>query len=173
MIGAGLVAGLVGFAGLPDLVAAILALLLFPLLLARRPPLPARGARRTAMTACPLCGGSTEAAFTTTDRNRAITAEPFRYRRCTACRSLHLENVPDDLGPYYPAEYFSLPDLEGLRAQAMPERWRMELVAAHATPPGRLTEIGPGNGIFAIQALDAGFEVAAIEVDDRACAYLA
>ena len=60
----------------------------------------------------------------------------------------------------------------GLRAQAVPERWRMELVAAHAAPPGRLTEIGPGNGIFAIQALDAGFEVAAIEVDERACAYL-
>jgi 2-polyprenyl-3-methyl-5-hydroxy-6-metoxy-1,4-benzoquinol methylase len=124
------------------------------------------------MTACPLCGGATEVAFTTTDRNRAITAEPFRYRGCSVCRSLHLENVPGDLGSYYPADYFSRPDLEGLRAQAVPERWRMELVAAHAAPPGRLTEIGPGNGIFAIQALDAGFEVAAIEVDDRACAYL-
>jgi 2-polyprenyl-3-methyl-5-hydroxy-6-metoxy-1,4-benzoquinol methylase len=124
------------------------------------------------MSPCPLCGGPAEAAFTTTDRNRGVTAEPLRYRRCAACRSLHLENVPEDLGAYYPADYFSLPDLAGLRAQAVPERWRMELVAAHASPPGRLTEIGPGNGIFAIQALDAGFEVAAIEVDERACAHL-
>ena len=44
--------------------------------------------------------------------------QPFRYRRCTRCRSLHLENVPADLGAYYPDEYFSLPDLAGLRAQA-------------------------------------------------------
>jgi SAM-dependent methyltransferase len=122
--------------------------------------------------ACPLCGGPTEAAFTTRDRNRAITAEPFRYRRCTDCRSLHLENVPADLGAYYPDDYFSLPDLPGLRAQALAERWRMELVGAHAGPPGRLTEIGPGNGIFAIQALDAGFDTAVVEIDERACAYL-
>jgi 2-polyprenyl-3-methyl-5-hydroxy-6-metoxy-1,4-benzoquinol methylase len=119
---------------------------------------------------CPLCGGVTEAAFTTRDRNRAVTSDPFRYRRCTACRSLYLENVPADLGAYYPADYFSLPDLEGLRAQAVPERWRMELVPV--SPPGRLTEIGPGNGIFVVQALDAGFEVAVIEADERACAYL-
>jgi 2-polyprenyl-3-methyl-5-hydroxy-6-metoxy-1,4-benzoquinol methylase len=124
------------------------------------------------MTPCPLCGAPTEAAFTTRDRNRAVSDESFRYRRCTACGSLHLENVPADLGPYYPADYFSLPDLDGLRAQAVPERWRMELLRAHVAPPGRLTEIGPGNGIFAVQALDAGFEVAAIEVDESACAYL-
>jgi 2-polyprenyl-3-methyl-5-hydroxy-6-metoxy-1,4-benzoquinol methylase len=122
--------------------------------------------------ACPLCGGATAAAFSTHDRNRAMTAEPFRYRRCARCRSLHLQNVPADLGAYYPNDYFSLPDLAGLRAQAVPERWRMELVAAHAAPPGRLTEIGPGNGIFAIQALDAGFDTAVIEMDERACAYL-
>lgn len=124
------------------------------------------------MIACPLCGGPTEAAFTTCDRNRAITADRFRYRRCTACRSLHLANPPADLGAHYPGEYFSLPDLAGLRAQAVPERWRMELVTAHARPPGRLTEIGPGNGIFAVQALDAGYEVAVIEMDARASAYL-
>ena len=124
------------------------------------------------MIDCPLCGAPTDAAFTTRDRNRAITAEPFRYRRCSRCRSLHLENVPADLAAYYPGDYFSLPDLDGLRAQAEPERWRLELVAAHARPPGRLTEIGPGNGIFAIQALDAGFDTAVIEMDERACAYL-
>ena len=124
------------------------------------------------MIACPLCGGAAAAAFTTRDRNRAISAEPFRYRYCLRCRSLHLENVPADLGAYYPDDYFSLPDLAGLRAQALPERWRMELVAAHAGPPGRLTEIGPGNGIFAVQALDAGFETVVVEVDERACAYL-
>ena len=129
-------------------------------------------ARLPPVIACPLCSGPTETAFTTHDRNRAITAERFRYRRCTACRSLNLENVPADLGAYYPDEYFSLPDMPGLRAQAARERWRMALVAAHIQPPGRLTEIGPGNGIFAIQALDAGYDTVVVEMDARACAYL-
>jgi 2-polyprenyl-3-methyl-5-hydroxy-6-metoxy-1,4-benzoquinol methylase len=121
---------------------------------------------------CPLCGGPTEAAFNTRDRNRAITAEPFRYRRCTACRSLHLENPPADLGAFYPDDYFALPDLADLRTQAKAERWRMELLAPHTGPPGRLTEIGPGNGIFTIQAIDAGFDTAIVEMNERACAYL-
>ena len=124
------------------------------------------------MIDCPLCGAPTEAAFTTSDRNRAITAASFRYRRCTRCRSLHLENVPTDLGTYYPDGYFSLPDLPGLEEQGRAERWRLALVTAHVPPPGRLTEIGPGNGIFAIQSKNAGFDTAVVEMDERACAYL-
>jgi len=120
---------------------------------------------------CPLCGCPTDAAFTARDRNRAITGLAFRYRLCPACRSLHLENVPEDLGAYYPPEYYSLPTLDELRASAVAESYRLEFVRRHAGG-GRLTEIGPGNGIFAIQALDAGFDTAAIEMDGAACAYV-
>ena len=62
----------------------------------------------------------------TRDRNRAITAEPFRYRFCTDCRSLHLVDVPAELGAYYPDDYFSLPDLAAAAAA--------ERVVAHASP---------------------------------------
>ena len=58
---------------------------------------------------CPLCGGRTEQAFVTSDRNRGVTGDRFRYDRCTRCGSLHLVNVPDDLGPFYAGEYFVLP----------------------------------------------------------------
>jgi SAM-dependent methyltransferase len=119
-----------------------------------------------------LCGGSSSAAFTTRDRNRAIDAKPFRYRRCGACRSLFLENVPQDLGPYYPQDYHALPTVDELRRFAAGERYRMDIVARHAAVGGRLTEIGPGNGIFAVQAVDAGFDTAAIEMDAAVCEYL-
>ena len=85
---------------------------------------------------------------------------------------LHLENVPADLAAFYPSEYFDLPTAAQLRAEAAGhERYRMQIVARHARG-GRLVEIGPGNGIFTVQALDAGFDVAAIEADPGACAHL-
>lgn len=120
---------------------------------------------------CPLCAGVTTHAFTTRDRNRAITQEDFHYRRCADCGVLYLENVPEDLSRFYPNEYFGLPTLEELRAQALAERYRMEFVTRNVAP-GRVIEIGPGDGLFAIHALDAGFEVAAIEPDPAAAAHL-
>lgn len=126
----------------------------------------------SAATACPLCGGATAPAFTTPDRNRALSREQFRYARCGGCGTLHLENVPSDLAGFYPGEYFAFPTVEELRAQASGhERYRMQIVARHITG-GRLVEIGPGSGNFAIQALDAGFDVAAIEADPGACRHL-
>jgi SAM-dependent methyltransferase len=38
--------------------------------------------------------------------------------------------------------------------------------------PGHLVEIGPGAGAFSRAALNAGFDVTAIEMDSRACEYL-
>jgi SAM-dependent methyltransferase len=131
--------------------------------------MPALASSRT--ETCPLCGGATAHAFTTRDRNRAISDEPFSYRRCADCGALYLANVPDDLARFYPTEYFVLPALDELRERAVAERWRMALVAPHVAG-GRLIEIGPGDGLFAIQALDAGFDVAAIEADPAAAAHL-
>lgn len=121
---------------------------------------------------CPLCAGPTSAAFATRDRNRGIGEETFHYRRCEDCGVLHLADVPDDLARYYPAEYFGLPAADELRERAVPERYRMEIVGRHVAPGGRLIEIGPGDGIFAVQALDAGFDVAAIEADPAAAEHL-
>jgi 2-polyprenyl-3-methyl-5-hydroxy-6-metoxy-1,4-benzoquinol methylase len=123
------------------------------------------------MTACPLCGGASEVAFVTRDRNRAVSDEPFTYRRCARCASLFLENVPPDLGRYYTDDYFELPTLDGLREQARAEAYRIDLVTPHARG-GRLVEIGPGHGVFAVQAKDAGFETAGIEMDPGAVRYL-
>lgn len=123
------------------------------------------------VTSCPLCGAAAAEAFVTRDRNRAVTTRRFRYLRCTGCAVLFLADVPQDLRCYYGDDYFSLPSLDDLRAAAAGEAYRMDLLRPHASG-GRLVEIGPGNGIFAVQALDAGFEVAAVEADATAAAYL-
>jgi len=35
------------------------------------------------------------------------TREPFRYIECSACGCLQIEAIPEDLSPYYPAQYFA------------------------------------------------------------------
>ena len=120
---------------------------------------------------CPLCNGACAEAFVTRDRNRGVRDDPFQYVRCLSCGVLHLADVPADLAAFYPDTYFGLPALEQIRAQAARELYRIEIVQRHAIA-GRLVEIGPGDGVFAVQALDAGFDVAAIEPDGAAAAHL-
>jgi SAM-dependent methyltransferase len=120
---------------------------------------------------CPLCGGSTEVAFTTTDRNRALSGERFHYRHCLACGTHFLANVPADLSAYYPADYYGFPAAHELDRAAALEAPKLALITRHARP-GRLIEIGPGAGSFALAARNGGFEVTAIEMDPACCEYL-
>jgi SAM-dependent methyltransferase len=120
---------------------------------------------------CPLCGGSSRHAFGTTDRNRGLSAERFAYERCTACGVLFLANVPADLGAYYPEAYYVLPDRGQLLEFARLEAYKIELLRRHLGS-GRVVEIGPGFGVFAHQAKDAGFDYTGIEMDERSCEYL-
>jgi 2-polyprenyl-3-methyl-5-hydroxy-6-metoxy-1,4-benzoquinol methylase len=120
---------------------------------------------------CPLCGGETEGAFTVGDRNRAITARRFHYLRCRSCRTLFLADVPDDLGIYYPDDYYRLPSLAQLDQAAAAERPKLDMLSVHA-PAGSLVDIGAAYGVFARAAQQAGYEVTAIEMDARCCEYL-
>jgi SAM-dependent methyltransferase len=120
---------------------------------------------------CPLCQGRAVAVFTATDRNREISPQPFRYRRCTVCAALSLVDVPQDLGPFYPSEYYELLDPAQLDGLVPVEQHKIDRVRRWAEP-GRLVEIGPGIGVFAHGARRAGYDVTAIEMDERACTYL-
>lgn len=120
---------------------------------------------------CPLCGGVATDAFTARDRNRAITDDEYHYRRCADCGVLALADVPSDLSRFYAQAYFELPTLAAMRDKAAAERYRIELVQRHVAG-GRLIEVGPGDGVFALNANDAGFDVAAIEMDHAAAEHL-
>lgn len=120
---------------------------------------------------CPLCGGAANLAFTAHDRNREISPQPFRYRRCTACQVVSLVDVPKDLTPFYPGEYYDLLTPEQLDGVLHVERHKVDRVRRWVSE-GRLVEIGPGIGVFSYGAKQAGFDVTAIEMDERACRHL-
>jgi len=120
---------------------------------------------------CPLCGAAASAAFTVTDRNRAVSDARFIYYRCPGCGSHFLAEVPADLGRYYPADYYALPSAEELDDLAQRELHKIELLRRWVAP-GRLVEIGAGFGVFARAARNAGFDVTAIEMDRRSVEYL-
>lgn len=122
---------------------------------------------------CRICGGTTTVAFITTDRNRRLSPEPFVYVRCSSCGTFALENVPSDLGAFYPPDYYRVPSgrRELLFAGAAAEREKLALVRRFA-PLGRLLEIGPAIGGFLAVAQDAGYRAEAIEMDPACCAFL-
>jgi 2-polyprenyl-3-methyl-5-hydroxy-6-metoxy-1,4-benzoquinol methylase len=115
---------------------------------------------------CPLCGADSSFAFSVGDRNRRLSDELFDYERCERCATLFLANVPEDLGRYYPSEYYQLPSAEQLERVRRAEAFKLDLLGV--PPAGRLIEVGPGAGGFAYSARRAGFDVTGIEMDARA-----
>jgi 2-polyprenyl-3-methyl-5-hydroxy-6-metoxy-1,4-benzoquinol methylase len=120
---------------------------------------------------CPLCERHSPPYFQTRDLNRGLSRECFRYFRCPACGLIFLSPIPDNLGHYYPREYYGVPTAEQLAARAERERYKIETVQKFM-PAGRLLDIGPSYGAFAYLARRAGFEVEVIERDPACCRFL-
>jgi SAM-dependent methyltransferase len=121
--------------------------------------------------ACPLCEGPSSFVFKTGDRNRGLSGVLFNYRLCEHCRAVFLADPPEDLGRYYPDEYYVFPTGDALERAARAERYKLDLLQPFAGD-GRLVEIGPGPGTFALAARKAGFGVTGIEMDSRSSEHL-
>jgi SAM-dependent methyltransferase len=131
--------------------------------------------KASARSVCPLCGAGGQHVFEAWDsRNPANTAR-FDYHRCGECGSTYLPEIPEDLGSYYPPEYYFRPD--GASWWRLDPNWmaaeqyRMEAIR-RAVSPGVLIELGAGSGTFAEVAKAAGFDVTALEMDSASCAYI-
>jgi 2-polyprenyl-3-methyl-5-hydroxy-6-metoxy-1,4-benzoquinol methylase len=120
---------------------------------------------------CPLCQKSERTAYSVNDRNRSREAPLFTYLKCDHCKVLRLEQIPENLSDFYPSEYYKLPSLEKVKAMGKKDLFKIDLVRQYLQR-GRLLEIGPALGIFAVQAKLAGFEVSAIELDQQCCRFL-
>lgn len=80
--------------------------------------------------------------------------------------------MPDDLGAFYPADYYGLPDSRSAAiARDANAAHRVELVR-RLVPRGRLVEVGPSIGAFVARAQDAGYETSAIEMDPECCRFI-
>ena len=123
------------------------------------------------MAICQFCKGEARVFIRARDYNRRISLRDFDYVRCPACKLISISAVPDDLGHYYTQEYYRIPSLRDLKKVADSERYKIAMVRDYCKS-GRLLEIGPAFGVFAYQAKQAGFEVDAIEMNDKCCRYL-
>ncbi len=111
--------------------------------------------------------------------------DTFEYIRCATCGALSLVRSPDDLGRYYPPDYYSFdttvlklrrsPVMSAKRARAavllrVPPSIRARLIAATRaptlfgwlgglglTPGSRIVDVGSGNGILLASFAREGF----------------
>jgi SAM-dependent methyltransferase len=125
---------------------------------------------------CPLCGAASVFALSASDRNRETTSERFTYNRCSACGTIFMVDVPADLAPYYRGDYHGFrpdgePEWTHNQTLLNVEAFRVAMLRRHVQP-GTLIDVGAGAGAFASAARDAGFDVTAIEMDERCCEYL-
>jgi len=122
--------------------------------------------------ACPRCRQQSPLRLSAKDWNRRITDETFDYYRCAACGIVFLSPIPQDIGKYYPGNYYNIPaSVAKLAAAAELERYKIELVQRFATR-GRLLEIGPAYGAFTWLAKQAGFDAFAIEMSEACCRFM-
>src|SRR4051812_48699435 len=75
---------------------------------------------------CPGCGMTSPLAFSVADINREVSAEQFAYFRCHGCRLIFLDPIPEDLGRYYPDDYYGFSATsEELERVLAPERYKI------------------------------------------------
>jgi SAM-dependent methyltransferase len=121
---------------------------------------------------CRLCGREAPLALVATDRNRRVSSEPFRYVRCSACGTVTLADVPQDLARFYPSGYHALPDSRAEALERDPNAPHRLALVRSIVPSGRLVEIGPSVGAFVALAQDAGYVTSAIEMDPDCCRFI-
>lgn len=122
---------------------------------------------------CKACGNTAEFFVTSFDYNKKISDEAFQYYKCNHCGYIFLDPIPDNIGRFYPTEYYAIPAtaVELADTAKRLQQWKIDTVLQFAQN-GRLLEIGPAYGLFAYLAKQAGFKVTGIEMDHECCEFL-
>lgn len=122
---------------------------------------------------CSQCGNVAKLFKKSFDYHKRISKVEFNYYRCNNCGYIFLYNIPENLGDYYPEEYYALPNntQELERNAFFSQKWKIDTVLNFKSG-GTLLEIGPAYGLFAFLAKRFGFDVTAIEMDRRCCEFL-
>jgi 2-polyprenyl-3-methyl-5-hydroxy-6-metoxy-1,4-benzoquinol methylase len=114
------------------------------------------------VAACPLCGSDTlHAAPQQPD-------PPFGIKQCRKCGFIFLSPRPpvDEMKSYYDS-FYEDPDSaqRNPRQQNRAQRHIRRLIR-HASKPGRLLEVGAGDGYFLHAAREAGWQVEGLELSE-------
>jgi SAM-dependent methyltransferase len=121
---------------------------------------------------CSYCSTESGLYFRSRDYNRKITAVVFDHYRCPKCGLIFISPIPQNLGDYYPDQYYYIPEtVDFLEANSAPEQYKIEIIQRYVKQ-GRLLEIGPSMGCFTYLAKRSGFEAEAIEMDAKCSKFL-
>jgi len=121
---------------------------------------------------CSYCNTESPLCFHSRDYNRRVSRETFDHYRCPRCGLVFISPIPENLGDYYPQEYYFIPEsTDFFAATASHEQYKIEIIRRFVAD-GRLLEIGPSLGSFGYLAKQSGFHVEAIEMDARCSAFL-
>jgi SAM-dependent methyltransferase len=133
------------------------------------------------MNACPICGSSgATAVLKGSDRLYGTTSREFRVMECEECGLLRLDPqpAPEELGKYYPANYWFAPDTSA--ASRMEETYRRFVLGDHVRfaarairdsgARGPLLDAGCGGGLFLGMMRERGFRVLGLDYSRDAAA---
>ena len=121
---------------------------------------------------CSYCNTASSLCFRSKDDNRRVTQDIFDHYLCPGCGLIFISPIPQNLGDYYPQEYYFIPEsVDFLAANAANEKYKIEIIQRYVKQ-GRLLEIGPSLGCFSYLAKQSGFETEAIEMDARCSDFL-
>lgn len=126
------------------------------------------------MKECEVCGATDYSLVTAKERMFGFN-DTFEYLECNSCKGLFLQNIPEDLGTYYPANYYSLGDyvksnslfkvLKRLRYEAFrlgislrPPNYFDWLSQLNVTKKSKIADIGCGNGQLLAELSYCGFK---------------
>ncbi len=120
---------------------------------------PSPSSRAASDEACFVC--ATPLASALPHARDPVTGEVFSVLACPACGVGVTHPVPADLGRYYGAAYYG--KRHGFTSWYRCWR-RARLLARHAATPGRLLDVGCGDGDFLVSAARRGWRVAGTEL---------
>lgn len=126
---------------------------------------------------CPLCDSYKTSFITEAEDAVYPTGERFTLVRCSNCGLVYLNPRPtiDEIGRYYPANnYYAY----ARRLQAGPDdmTWRQRRTGqarriSALMPPGRLLDVGCGDGAFLEEMQCLGWEVHGVELNPDAARF--
>jgi SAM-dependent methyltransferase len=124
---------------------------------------------------CPVCGGVLSTWLHAGDRNQQVSNLKFEVRRCASCglgATIH-ELSDEELGRYYPTQYYSLDDNLRMEASRLSRAFRQSQLARiqRYVQNGVLLDVGAGTGMFLKSARETGFTVEGLELSSEAAKF--